>query len=302
MFLRRVKHTASKEKMMEAESSQEKKVTLVLGGTGKTGRRVVERLEARGIPVRVGSRSGKPPFDWEDRTTWAPALRGVESVYVSYYPDIAVPGAVEAVRSFAKLAVENGVRRLVLLSGRGEPEAERAELALQEVVDASAGAQWTILRSTWFMQNFSEDFMLEHVLSGEIRLPAGDVPTPFLDADDIADVAVAALSEDGHAGQLYELTGPRSLTFAEAAAEIAEATGREVRYVPVSLEEHAAEAAEHGVPDEVVELLTYLFAEVVDGRNASTTDGVQRALGREPRDFADYAREAATTGVWDGGR
>jgi uncharacterized protein YbjT (DUF2867 family) len=288
---------------METGAPGTKATTLVLGGTGKTGRRVVERLEARSIPVRVGSRSGKPPFDWEDRTTWAPALRGVESVYVSYYPDVAVPGAVEAVRSFADLAVKAGVRRLVLLSGRGEPEAERAELALQEVVDASAGAEWTILRSTWFMQNFSEDFMLEHVLSGEIRLPAGDVPTPFLDADDIADVAVAALTDDRHASQLYELTGPRSLTFAQAAAEIAGATGREIRYVPVSLEEHAAEAAEHGVPDEVVELLTYLFAEVVDGRNADTTDGVRRALGRQPKDFGDYAREAATTtGVWDGRR
>ena len=273
------------------------KATLVLGGTGKTGRRVVERLGARDIPVRVGSRSGEPPFDWEDKATWEPALRDVESVYVSYYPDLAVPGAVEAVRSFAELAVENGVRRLVLLSGRGKPEAERAEAAVRD-----SGADLTILRSTWFMQNFSEDYMLEHVLSGEIRLPAGDVPTPFLDADDIADVAVAALTEDRHAGQLYELTGPRSLTFAEAAAEIAEATGREIRYVPVSLEEHAAEAAEHGVPAEVVELLTYLFDEVVDGRNADTTDGVRRALGREGRDFADYAREAASTGVWDGGR
>ena len=287
---------------MEMENTQHTKTTLVVGGTGKTGRRVVERLEARGLPVRVGSRSGEPPFDWEDRATWAPALRDVGAVYVTYYPDLAVPGSVEAVRSFAKLAVENGVRRLVLLSGRGEPEAERAELALREVVDAKAGAEWTILRSTWFMQNFSEDYMLEHVLSGEIRLPAGDVPTPFLDADDIADVAVAALTEDRHAGQLYELTGPRSLTFAEAAAEIAEATGREIRYVPVSLEEHAAEAAEHGVPAEVVELLTYLFAEVVDGRNADTTDGVRRALGREPRDFRDYARETASTGVWDGNR
>ena len=205
-------------------------------------------------------------------------------------------------RLFSSLAVGARVRRLVLLSGRGEPEAERAELALQEVVDARAGAEWTILRSTWFMQNFSEDYMLEHVLSGEIRLPAGDVPTPFLDADDIADVAVAALTDEGHAGQLYELTGPRSLTFAEAAAEIAAATGHEVRYVPVSLEEHAAEAAEHGVPAEVVELLTYLFDEVVDGRNADTTDGVRRALGREGRDFADYARDVAATGVWDGGR
>ena len=287
---------------METDNAQETKTTLVLGGTGKTGRRVAKRLEARGLPVRVGSRSGEPPFDWEDRTTWAPALRGVESVYVTYYPDLAVPGAVAAVRLFSSLAVEARVRRLVLLSGRGEPEAERAELALQEVVDARAGAEWTILRSTWFMQNFSEDYMLEHVLSGEIRLPAGDVPTPFLDADDIADVAVAALTDEGHAGQLYELTGPRSLTFAEAAAEIAAATGHEVRYVPVSLEEHAAEAAEHGVPAEVVELLTYLFDEVVDGRNADTTDGVRRALGREPRDFADYARDVAAAGIWDGGR
>ena len=287
---------------METKNTQEKKITLVLGGTGKTGRRVVERLAARGVPVRVGSRSGEPPFDWEDQATWAPALQDVESVYVSYYPDLAVPGSVEAVRSFAELAVESGVRRLVLLSGRGEPEAERAEEVVRKVVDAKAGAEWTILRSTWFMQNFSEDYMLEHVLSGEIRLPAGEVPTPFLDADDIAEVAVAALTEEGHAGQLYELTGPRSLTFAEAAGEISKATGRKIRYVPVSLEEHATEAAEHGVPAEVVELLTYLFAEVVDGRNASTTDGVRRALGREPKDFADYAREAAASGVWDGKR
>jgi uncharacterized protein YbjT (DUF2867 family) len=244
--------------------------------------------------VRVGSRSGTPPFDWEDRATWAPALDGVGSVYLTYYPDLAVPGATEAVRSFAQLAMRSGAPRLALLSGRGEPEAERAEQAVRDT-----GADLTILRSTWFMQNFSEDYMLEHGLSGEIRLPAGEVPTPFLDADDIADVAVAALTDERHVGQLYELTGPRSLTFSQAAAEIAEAAGRAVRYVPVSLEEHAADAARHGVPDEVIELLTYLFSEVVvDGRNTETTDGVQRALGRETRDFAAYARSAAGRGVW----
>jgi uncharacterized protein YbjT (DUF2867 family) len=270
------------------------KPTLVLGGTGKTGRRVVERLRGRGLPVRVGSRSGAPAFDWEDRSTWAPALEGVGSVYLTYYPDLAVPGAVEAAGSFAEMAVRSGVGRLALLSGRGEPEAERAEQAVRDT-----GADLTVLRSTWFMQNFSEDYMLEHVLSGEIRLPAGEVPTPFLDADDIADVAVAALTDDRHVGQLYELTGRRSLTFAEAAAEIAEAVGREVRYVSVSLEEHTAEAAGHGVPGEVIDLLTYLFSEVVDGRNADTTDGVRRALGREPRDFRDYARAAAATGAWN---
>src|SRR5215210_8460463 len=294
MFGVTVKRTTWKEQKIETESSRETETVLGLGGTGKTGRRVVERLEARSVPMRIGSRSGKPPFDWGDEATWVPALRDVGSVYLTYYPDLAVPGAVAVVRSFAKLAARSGVQRLVLLSGRGEPENERAERVVQE-----AGVQWTILRSTWFMQNFSEDYMLEHVLSGEIRLPAGDVPTPFLDADDIADVAVAALTEEGHAGKLYELTGPRSLTFAEAAAEISKATGREIRYEPVSLEEHAAEATEHGVPAEVVELLTYLFSEVVDGRNANTTDGVQRALGREPRDFRNFARDAAASGVWN---
>jgi uncharacterized protein YbjT (DUF2867 family) len=218
------------------------------GGTGKTGRRVVERLRARGLPVRVGSRAGAPPFDWEDRATWARALAETGAVYLTYYPDIAVPGALEATASFAELAVQSGVPRLALLSGRGEPEAERAEQAVRET-----GAELTVLRSTWFMQNLSEDYMLEHVLSGEIRLPAGDVPTPFLDADDIADVAVAALTDDRHIGRLYELTGPRSLTFDQVAAELTAAIGREIRYVPVSLEQHAAEAADHGVPAEVVE-------------------------------------------------
>jgi len=267
--------------------------TLVLGGTGKTGRRVVERLQARGLPIRLGSRSASPAFDWEDRSTWAPALAGVGAVYLSYYPDLAVPGAVEATRAFAELAVESGARRLVLLSGRGEPEAERAEQAVRET-----GAELTILRSTWFMQNFSEDYMLEHVRSGELRLPADDVPTPFLDVEDIADIAVAALTDDRHVGELYELTGPQSLTMADTAAEIARATGRDVRYVPISLEQHAAEAAEHGVPDEVIELLTYLFREVLDGRNADTTDGVQRALGRPPGDFATFAAAAAASGIW----
>jgi uncharacterized protein YbjT (DUF2867 family) len=254
---------------------------------------VVQRLTAHGVPARVGSRSGQPPFDWEDPSTWAAALDGVGSVYISYYPDIAAPGAVQVVGSFAELAVHSGARRLVLLAGRGEPESESAEQAVRD-----SGADLTILRSTWFSQNFSEDYLLEPVLAGKVALPAGDTPEPFVDADDIADVAVAALTEDGHVGRLYELTGPRLLTFAEAVHEIAEATGREIRYVPVSIDEYAAAATGQGVPDEVIDMLTYLFGEVLDGRNAHLADGVQRALGREPRDFADYARTAAATGVW----
>ena len=267
--------------------------TLVLGGRGKTGRRVVERLTARGVATRVGSRSGRPPFDWQDRSTWVPVLEGVRSAYVSYYPDLAVPGSVETVGSFARLAVDSGVRRLVLLAGRGEPEAERAEDAVRE-----SGADLTILRSTWFAQNFSEDHWREGILEGELALPAGEVPEPFVDADDIADVAVAALTDDRHIGELYELTGPRLLTFAEAVDEIARATGRQIRYVPVSIEDYAAA---QGAPDELVELLTQLFGEVLDGRNARLADGVQRALGRAARDFGDYARAAAAAGAWDAG-
>ena len=267
---------------------------LVLGGTGKTGRRVAQRLTALGRPVRAGSRSGRPRFDWQDQATWGPALDGVTAAYVCYYPDLATPGAVEAVGSFAELAVRSQVRRLVLLSGRGEPDAELAEQAVRD-----SGAELTILRSAWFAQNFSEDFLLGPVLTGEVALPAGDTPEPFVDADDIADVAVAALTEDGHDGQVYELTGPRLLTFAEAVGEIATATGREIQYLPVPIDEYAAAAAGQGVPAEAVEVLTYLFSEVLDGRNGRIADGVRRALGREPRDFTGYARHTAASGVWD---
>ena len=270
------------------------KPTLIISSTGKTGRRVAERLEKRGIPTRIGSRSADPPFDWDDRGSWAGALEGAGAAYVSYYPDIAMPGAVEAITAFAETAMGQDVRRLVLLSGRGEEEAQRAERAVRE-----SGADWTIVRCSWFNQNFSEGFFAEGVVAGEVVLPHAAVPEPFVDVEDVADVAATVLSEDGHVGQVYELTGPRLLTFEEAVEEIAAATGREIRYVPASIEEYAAAAREHGVPDEVVEFLRYLFGEVLDGRNASLTDGPQRALGREPRDFSEFVQEAAAAGVWN---
>lgn len=280
---------------MTMRDEAEERPILVLGGTGKTGRRVVERLAARGLPVRVGSRSGEPPFDWDNQATWGPALCGVDRMYVTYYPDLAVPGAVDKICLLIALAAELGVRRLVLLSGRGEEEAQRAE----EVVRGSS-TEWTILRCSWFNQNFSESYLLDSVLAGEVVLPAGDVGEPFVDADDIADAAVAALTEDGHAGRLYELTGPRLVTFAEAVAEIAEATGREIRYRQVTPQEFASMLKDQDVPADFVWLLDYLFTTVLDGRNAHLTDGAQRVLGRQPRDFSEYAKQAAATGVWNG--
>lgn len=266
---------------------------LVIGSTGKTGRRIAQRLSEKDHAVRHGSRQSDPPFDWEDRVTWAPALDGVRSVYISYYPDLAVPGAADTIRALTAQAVAAGVQHLVLLSGRGEQEAQACEQIVKD-----AGADWTILRASWFSQNFSEGYLRDPVLAGDVALPAGDTPEPFVDVDDIADVAVAALTEVGHAGQLYELTGPRMLTFAEAVAEVAAASGREIRFTDMPREAYAAALTDAGLPGDVVWLVDYLFATVLDGRNAHLTDGVQRALGRPPKDFRDYARETAASGAW----
>ena len=280
--------------MTSLPSSPPTAPTLVAGGTGKTGRRVAAGLQRRGVPTRIASRSGHPAFAWEDRATWAPVLDGVRAAYLAFFPDLAVPGAAETVGAFAATAREAGVERLVLLSGRGEDEAQHAEAAVR-----AAGLPTTVIRASWFMQNFGESFLLDAVRDGTVALPvAATVPEPFVDADDIAAIAVAALTEDGHAGALYEVTGPRLLTFAETVAEIGAATGRELTYMSVPLEAYASEAAAQGVPPEMIDLLTYLFTEVLDGRNASVTDGVQRALGRPPRDFAGYVADTAATGAW----
>ncbi|MGH9277774.1 MAG: NmrA family NAD(P)-binding protein, partial [Acidimicrobiales bacterium] len=276
-----------------SETTNLPETILVLGGTGKTGSRVAHHLAARGLPVRIGSRSGEPPFDWDDPARWAPVLDGVTSAYITYQPDLAFPGAAETVGAFARLAVEHGVRRLVLLSGRNEEGALRGEQAVRE-----SGADWTIVRSSFFAQNFSEGFWVDAVVSGELAVPAGDVTEPFIDVDDVADIVVAALTEDGHRGQLYEVTGPRLLSFADVAAELSGATGREVRYVPVSSEDFVSALRAEGLPPDLVAGLAGLFDEVLDGRSSYLADGVQRALHRPPRDFADYARDAAASAAW----
>jgi uncharacterized protein YbjT (DUF2867 family) len=270
-----------------------KDTTLVVGGAGKTGRRVVERLQKLGLPYRMGSRSSHPPFDWEDRSTWAAALDGIAKAYVTYYPDLAVPGAAEKVQAFFLQAIDAGVKKLVLLSGRGEPEAERAEQMLQE-----CNVDWTILRCSFFSQNFSENFFLDPILAGEVALPVRPVAEPFVDIEDVADVAIAALTQPGHSRKLYELTGPRALTFAQAVAEIGCAAGREIRYIPITAEEYRAGMLEAQVPEEVIELVLYLFDTVLDGRNTPVTNGVHQALGRQARDFAEYVQRTAVSGVW----
>ncbi|MEU1231729.1 NmrA family transcriptional regulator [Streptomyces sp. NPDC005828] len=262
---------------------------LVTSATGKTGRRVAERLAARGATVRAGSRSGATVFDWEAPETWAPALRGADAAYVAYYPDLAAPGAVEAMETFGRLAAENGVRRLTLLSGRGEPEAVLAEEALRA---AASGAELTVVRAAFFAQNFNEGLLAEGVAEGAVVFPAGDTAEPFIDADDLADVVVETLTADGHAGRVHEVTGPRPVGFAEVAAEISRVSGRPVVYRPVSETEYAHLLSGFGLAAGEAQWLAALFGTLLDGHNASATDGVKRILGREPRSFAEFAAEA----------
>ncbi|WP_280346364.1 NAD(P)H-binding protein [Nocardia neocaledoniensis] len=274
-------------------NTSHQQLSLITGATGKTGSRVVALLEAAGHPVRLGSRTAPVPFDWTDRSTWAPALTDVDSVYLAFQPDLAVPGAPDVIRAFTAAAVAAGVRSVVLLSGRGEPEALECEQIVRD-----SGLTWTIVRCSFFAQNFSEGAFVDDVLAGAVALPNGGVPEPFVHADDIAEVAAAALTDPRHGGQLYELTGPRALTFADAVGEIAAATGREIAFIPVSRAEFVAALGEYQVPQDVISLLDYLFGTILDGRNSATADGVQRALGREPRDFTEYAKETAATGAW----
>lgn len=265
---------------------------LIVGGGGKTGGRVNALLQAQGIATRPVSRSTTPSFDWTRPEGWAAALDGVSKAYVTYQPDLAVAGASEAIAALGWIAREKGLERIVLLSGRGEPGAQRAEAALQ-----ASGTPWTVVRASWFNQNFSEGYLLDSVLAGEIALPAGAVSEPFIDADDIADVVVAALTEERHANRLYEVTGPRSLTFDEAVNEIAAGLGRPVRYTQIAPEDFVVTMRAYA-PEDIVALLNELFTVVLDGRNSQVMHGVEAALGRPPRDFAEYVRRTAAAGTW----
>lgn len=266
---------------------------LITGGTGRTGRRVAERVRAAGDTPRIASRTGPQPFDWDDPDTWDAALRGCSAAYVCYSPDLALPGVDDIIERFVTRATDAGVERLVLLSGRGEEGARTCE----QIVLAAA-AKTTVVRCAWFQENFSEHFLRASVLAGRIAVPAGDVREPFVGLDDVADIAAGALSSDHYAGQILELTGPQSITFAEAADLLSEAVGRPVVYQPVDGDTFVAEQVAAGVHPDEAGALAWLFDEVLDGRNVATTDTVREVLGVPARSFADYARSAAAAGAW----
>ncbi len=258
--------------------------TLVIGATGKTGRHIVQKLQTAHQPVRIGSRHAERPFSWQDRNGWSHALENVRAAYIAYAPDLAVPGAQADIAAFVTAARQSGVEQLVLLSGRGEAEAQASE----EIVMTS-GLRWTIIRASWFFQNFSEGAFQPMVAAGELPLPVGQTPEPFIDARDIADIAFAALTTQDHDGELYEVTGPQALTFSAIAELISAQAGYPVTHIDIPHADFLDGARKAGLPADHVWLLDYLFSTVLDGRNTAATDGVERALGRKPRSFADFA-------------
>ncbi|MFI1356584.1 NmrA family transcriptional regulator [Streptomyces sp. NPDC020898] len=265
---------------------------VVTGASGRTGSRVAGSLRGAGAGVRAASRAHG--FDWEDPTTWADTLAGADAAYLMFPSDIGAPQATEGVGAFAREAVGLGVRRLVLLSARGEEQARPTEEALK-----SSGADWTVVQASWFSQNFSEGPLVEGLRHGELAFPAGEMTEPFLDVRDIADVVTAALgSGERYVGRALELTGPRLLSFREAVAEIAAATGSELTYTPVPARAYGDVLIGFGVPPEEAAFLVEVFEGLLDGRNSRCTDGVREVLGREPREFSDFVRENAAAGVW----
>ncbi len=266
---------------------------LVIGGNGKTGRRVMERLHKQGRIVRSASRSSSPSFDWDNDSNWGEVLSGVKALYVTYHPDLSVPGASDHIRALLTVAKTQGVERIVLLSGRGEEEAQLCE---RLVLNSSIPA--TIVRCGWFNQNFSESFFKDLLMAGTLAVPNANVGEGYIDADDIADVVTAALTENGHEGQIYELTGPELLTFRDIASIWTEVTGREATVVEVSREDFVKGLKAAQLPEHLVQLIDYLFNEVLDGRNATLSNGVQRALGRPPRDFRSFLQKAHLSGAF----
>ena len=268
---------------------------LVIGGTGKTGRRVVEQLQNKGIEPRIGSRNSSPGFDWDNKDTWVDALNGIEKMYVTYYPDLAVPGAKEAIESLTYLAKELGVKKMVLLSGKGETEAEACERIVMD-----SGMDYTIVRASWFNQNWSESFFLDPILSGEVALPMSDVPIPFVDANDIAEVAATVLLDDSYNGEIIEVTGPELITFKEIVKIISKTSNRRLNFYDITLEQYIEGMKQMRIPDDVVWLIDYLFSHVLTNpNNQLVVNDIERVLGRKAKTFSEYAQETAETGIWD---
>lgn len=267
---------------------------LVIGGNGKTGRRVAENLSQLGHNVRVAGRKTNPAFDWENTETYDTALKDMDRAYIVYYPDLAVPGSRDAISTLTKKALQAGLEKVVLLSGKGETEAE----ACEEIV-ANSGLNYTLVRASWFNQNFSEGAFLEFILNGVVALPMPKAEIPFVDANDIADVVSKVIVDDTYNGQTITVTGPQKRTFKQVVEIMAEATNKHIQFVSISIDEFKEGMKQAGLPDSYVWLFGYLFQEVLGNPdNQEVSDDVAKVLGRPAIDFETFAKQTAATGIW----
>jgi uncharacterized protein YbjT (DUF2867 family) len=266
---------------------------LVLGSTGKTGKRVYTRLKEKGAAVTPASRGTLPPFDWNDESTWFMTLSGYDSVYITFQPDLAMPTAIETIKSFVATAKKAHLKKLVLLSGRGENEA----LVCEDII-RNSGLENTIVRASFFMQNFSEGFWMDGITSGEFIIPKVKVKEPFVDADDIADVVTEALLGDALTNKIIEVTGPELLSFKEVITKLATALKKDIKLIEVETDEYAKILRGFEVPEDYIWLITYLFTEVLDGRNESVRNDSEIILKRKPTSFDQFIKNTIAAGSW----
>lgn len=266
---------------------------LVTGATGKTGSRVVDLLRARGLTARAATRTPQIPgqirFDWTDPDSFAPALDGVRAVYMVAPTGVAEPLA--AMRPFIDRAITAGVDRLVLLSSSMIEEGGPVMGTVHGYLRANAPG-WSVLRPSWFMQNFSEAQHLDTIRrEGRIYSATGDGRVPFIDAGDIAAVAVAALANPAFANGELILTGPATLDYDALARLISVAAGREVEHHRLSTTDLAARLGEIGIPDAFAHILAQMDAAIAGGAEDRVTGAVVDVTGRQPKTFAAFAED-----------
>lgn len=258
---------------------------LVIGASGKTGSRVIDRLKdiLPETKIKAASRHSQVKFDWQVRETWFPALRGISHIYLTYYPDLAIPASVDDIQAFCDLAIKRNVKHITMLSGRGEPAAQQCEDILM-----SSGLNWNVVRASWFNQNFSDGFFKAFIEAGTIALPVEHVTEPFVDLDDVADVVAKTIVDASLQNQLIEVTGPELLSFKDISESFSALLGRDVHFQTVTQIEFDTMMREAHAPEDVIQLLGFLFTEVLDGRNQYLADGIQRVLGRPAKNFSAY--------------
>lgn len=271
-----VSHSTTASAASAAEAATDTRPVLVLGASGKTGRRVATALAEAGAVVRPVSRRAEVRFDWDDPRTWPAALDGTRAAYV------VAPETPADIDRFLADAHDAGVERLVLLSARHPEQGGDGLVPAVETAVVEGPIPATVLQPSWFTQNFTEGMFVDELAGGVLRLPVGDGREPFIDTADIAEVAATALTHDGHDGATYELSGPELLTFGEAVERIASATGRDLRFEPVELDAWTSSVSSF-LPEPVVELLANLFTAIRTGANDHLSPGVEGLLGRPAR-------------------